>query len=477
VNGASEGLLQRPPRDGFLLSVHLRWILTVTAVVVLSAGVVSWALEKPAYQTEVKVLVGPRVVAGGAPLLPDMETEAQVATSGVVRADAARTAGVSPAYLQKRLSVTVPADSTVLQIRYSDATPATARSRATAVTDAYVTYRAGQASVLSPASTPRDATRPKYLLNLLAALVVGLALGTASALLRDRLDDRLRGPADLKRLVDLPVLATVPAPAAATEPHDGVAGPPLVSLPAPDSAAAEQYQFVRVKLESAAAQLAVHDARSAVLVLVTSAAADDGATTVAASTAVALARAGRRVLLVQDDPHARTSLELSGVDGLRVTSFPRVEGAVGRMDDRAAHELIDRARADGDFVVLRARPVLAVPEALVLADRVDLVLLVALAGSTTRRELHAAVAELQEARARLAGAVVLQRVGQQPEPVPPRAAPAKAPGPGLDRPTAPRSSADQYQRDAEDRQDAQDQQDASGARVDAYPPLPEARRG
>ena len=152
-------------RDRSLLEAQARWILTVTLVAVAAALVLAWALHDPAYRSRVQVVVTPAFAPGGAPLPTNMETERAIVLSRTVASVAAETTGTSPGHLQRGLSVTVPAGTTVLELEYEDSTAAAAQRNARAIADAYTVYRDGQAAVLGPATAPRSTTTPSYLVD------------------------------------------------------------------------------------------------------------------------------------------------------------------------------------------------------------------------------------------------------------------------------------------------------------------------
>ena len=76
-------------------------------------------------------------------------------------------------------------------------------------------------------------------------------------------------------------------------------------------------------------------------------------------------------------------------------------------------ELIERWRSEYDHVVIDTSPVCMFTDAVVLGARADAVLLVARAGSTTKRVLRHTRDVLQRANVNLAG-VVLNGVDRQP---------------------------------------------------------------
>ena len=67
-------------------------------------------------------------------------------------------------------------------------------------------------NVLSPASPPLLPSSPKLLLNTLVAIFLGTLMAVGSALVRELLDRRVRGPQDLVESLGLPMLGVMPKP-------------------------------------------------------------------------------------------------------------------------------------------------------------------------------------------------------------------------------------------------------------------------
>ncbi|MFI6788716.1 Wzz/FepE/Etk N-terminal domain-containing protein [Nonomuraea sp. NPDC050383] len=86
-------------------------------------------------------------------------------------------------------------------------------------------------SVISEAVPPTDPAWPSLPLFLGTGLMLGLLLGAGAATARDRLDTRLRTPADVERLTGLPVVAALP--------HAGRTSPDGTRRAGTDSAGAE----------------------------------------------------------------------------------------------------------------------------------------------------------------------------------------------------------------------------------------------
>jgi chain length determinant protein EpsF len=67
-------------------------------------------------------------------------------------------------------------------------------------------------NVLSAATPPLKPSSPKLLLNTLVAIFLGGLLGVGTALMRELLDRRVRGPQDLVEALGLPMLGVMPKP-------------------------------------------------------------------------------------------------------------------------------------------------------------------------------------------------------------------------------------------------------------------------
>jgi capsular exopolysaccharide synthesis family protein len=428
----------------FLLA-HLRWILIITlAVVAAAAGYVRH--QTPQYQAQAAVNVWFASPAPAALQGPNMVTEKGIVSSGAILGIASRILGVRQSVLLKGISVNVPAGSSIMDIAYSDPVAWIARDRAQVIAEAYVAYRAPapaakgtnakaatqtvttlRASLITPATLPTSTSSPNAVVDILAALVVGLGLAIGSAALRDHLDDRFRGPLDLEARTGAPVLALVPAfrtasRAPATE---------LALLWSPDSVVAEAYRSLRTRVLTEAAE------RRAKTVLVTSPGWENKGT-VAANLAVALAQSGRRTILVCADLRWGRTHELFGArndEGLTTLLDGRADSAavlrstaVGKLRllppgpiPRDPAEVLQRTtlrtvigvlRSQADFVIIEAPPILASPDFNPLAQRAEMVLLVGDARKTTRSHLQAALREAGDAAGKLAGCV-LYNVGRR----------------------------------------------------------------
>jgi succinoglycan biosynthesis transport protein ExoP len=275
----------------------------------------------------------------------------------------------------------------------------------------------------APAILPEKPSSPKLAVNVILGLLVGLGFGIGLAFLREKLDDRLRGRADLEERLGAPVLAVVPKIPGWKRRH----GARLVAVDHPRGAAAEAYRTLRTGVMFTAAQ------RGMKVLMITSASAGEGKSTTAANLAVGLAEAGKRVILLSADlrnPRAHEffglknyvglSNALSGevkpwealqspekLETLRVmASGPVPSKPAELLQSERMGELLSQLRDVADYVIVDTAPVLIVADALAVAPLADAVLVVADAQATTRGALTHAREQLDQVQAAVTGAVL-----------------------------------------------------------------------
>ena len=284
---------------------------------------------------------------------------------------------------------------------------------------------------LTVVSAPRRPHAPLPMLSpALAGLIgmtAGLLLALAVVLLLHQLDDTIRRLDDLQAALDVPALAALAA-------LDGESpAQRVVMRHAPLSPSAEGYRLLRTNLQFAAAAASLHT------LLITSAGPAEGKSTTAANLAVALAQAGRRVILVDADLRRPSQQRLfgkpnnlglsaallhptlsplafvceSGVSGLSLLlSGPLPPNPAELLASRRMQQLIADLAAAADVVIFDTPPALVAADALILAGRADGAILVTDQGRTRRVLARLALARLTAVRARILGAVLNRDAGQ-----------------------------------------------------------------
>ena len=291
----------------------------------------------------------------------------------------------------------------------------------------------GGADVLTPAEPPGAPFAPNVGRTGVLAAMAGVLLGMALAFVADFADDSIRDEEDLDRSkLGVPVLGSVPAVRGWRK--EGSAH--LVSLVDPASSAAEGYRGLRTALQFLAVERPIR------VIQVTSPQVSEGKSTATANLAVALARAGQRVIVVCCDlrrPRVHDFFDLPrglGLTSVLVGDVPldralqrfEVEGddldleilASGPLPPNPSEllaserftQILDAVKARADIVVIDSPPLLPVFDAAVLTASVDATIVVARPGRTTRKSLGKALAVLRRVNAPLVG-ILLNGVRQE----------------------------------------------------------------
>jgi Mrp family chromosome partitioning ATPase len=159
--------------------------------------------------------------------------------------------------------------------------------------------------------------QPRPARNGILGLALGIVLGFGLAFLRETLDTRVRSAEEIEERLGLPLLARVPEPPRRFRKHDMP-----VMLAEPEAPQAEIFRLLRTNLEFVRM---THNPRT---ILVTSALEREGKSTTSANLAIALARAGQRVALVDLDlrrPALARFFDLPGRLGLTQIALRQAE--------------------------------------------------------------------------------------------------------------------------------------------------------
>ena len=266
-------------------------------------------------------------------------------------------------------------------------------------------------AVLVEPATEAVALGPEPEKQAVFGIALGLLLGLGLAFLRDALDTTVHSTDLVARELRLTLLGRIPEP-----PRKLRRERALVTLAEPHGPHAEAFRMLMSNIELKNRE---SDAR---IVLITSAIEREGKSTTAANLAVVLARAGKRVVLVDFDAHgpglhhfvdrlplhnkaglsevlrdeAPLSSVLSEVDVSLGSSW--ISSSNGREPNRPAGRLellppgaapsgptnvvvplgdvLDRLRQRSDIVLLDAPPLLRIADAVAAASHVDALLLV-----------------------------------------------------------------------------------------------------
>jgi succinoglycan biosynthesis transport protein ExoP len=289
---------------------------------------------------------------------------------------------------------------------------------------------------------------PKMWLNVLLAFLFATFFSVGAAVLSDVLDNTVRDPDQISRLMNADVIGSLPAVKDWRRHLSPIQGVHVLN------GASSNGNGALVKANGVADQAlsnyeeAIRTLRNSILltdfdrrlrsVLLTSASPSEGKSTVAAHLAATHASQHKRTLLIDGDlrrPSVHRLYQVPNSVGLSNVLLEQISwrDAVIRIDDpkgldvlpagpstrRASDligmglaELIEEATREYDLVVLDAPPLLGFAEPLQMATAVDGVIVVARAGDTSRKALNTVITTLTRLRANLVG-VVLNEVHRE----------------------------------------------------------------
>jgi capsular exopolysaccharide synthesis family protein len=372
-------------RDYARLLLRRKWIVLAT-VLLVPALAVFFALRQPSlYKASSQVLLKQGNLAATLSGIQDTsvyldpnrvaQTQIELASTPAVATRVLKAAGVksrTPGQLLGSLSIAPEPNADILDFSVTDRDPALAVRLANAYASQYTIFRrqldtasldkalidvrqridelnaAGQSgyanSLVAKAqqlqtlkalensnavvSRPADGAgqvqpRPKRYGVL--GLALGLMLGIGLALIWDALDTRIRSAEEIAQRLGLPLLGRLPEPPKPIQRADA-----LVMLEEPTSVQAEAFRVLRTNFDF------VNVERNARSIMVTSALEEEGKSTTVANLAIALARTGRRVVLVDLDlrrPYLDRFFKLDGRPGVTnvVLGHATLEEATARV--------------------------------------------------------------------------------------------------------------------------------------------------
>jgi capsular exopolysaccharide synthesis family protein len=284
-----------------------------------------------------------------------------------------------------------------------------------------------QAVTVAMAEVPESPFSPNVPLELAIGLLAGLLLGTAAALTREALDNRVRDRGVVAELTPLPVIGEIPPVPSAR-----------VLVTDPTSGSAEAFRSLRTNLQFL--RLPTDSASDLHVLAVSSSVSGEGKSTVALNLAASLAETGQSVLLLDADLRRPTVATITGLEGaVGLTTVLLGQAALadvvqewgssglhvlpaGGLPPNPAEllgsprmqSLLREMRGRYRFVVIDSPPLLPVADAAVLSQYVDGVLVIADVTRARRRQLEAALRTLTQIDAPTLG-VVLTRVPRKAE--------------------------------------------------------------
>jgi capsular exopolysaccharide synthesis family protein len=476
------------------------WIVLVAVLVAVGAAYFVSSRETPAYEATAQVeygansiteIINPGAKVSSAVIQQEVATAAENAHTTTVAnltLQAAHIRSLTPAQLLDETSVTPSTTSTFITFAITDRFPARARQLATTYARTYVAWsnqkavagiqghirslqkeinqlnrqiaiqgaKNGAGSVtglnneltvkekaqqtwqtamqslsnnnaVTQSATSSSKVRPATTKNVAMGLGLGIVIGLVLISLAEALDTRIRRSDEISERLGLPLLTRIPIPPRSLRKTGS-----LGMLDDEGGLQSEAYRKLRINLDFANLSI------KARTIMITSATEQEGKSTTVANLAIALARAGRRVVLVDLDlrkPFIDHFFDLTGRPGLTdvalgnvtldqalwsipfpgsdagpqsgslyvLPSGPMPPNPADLIESAVVSEVLLDLAERADVVLLDSAPLLPVSDGIVLSNKVD-AMLVVVRGSTIKRPM---LSELQ----RVLGACPCAKLG------------------------------------------------------------------
>ncbi len=282
---------------------------------------------------------------------------------------------------------------------------------------------ANRVVLLQPERIPTQMSLPTWKVMIPGGMAAGIALMGALALLREIVDQRIKGPSDVSIIPRTRLVGWVPD---AAEDLAGQGAPETAFRDRPKGVLAESYRQIRSGL---AKRIQAADYRT---LLVLAGMPGSGASTTVANLAVAFATADRRVLMIDANfrrPSLHRTFGLQESPGLgdvlgKAAEFAQVVQATStqnldlltagskehrvfeRLSTEAMSEVLSKARAAYDLVIIDVAPAIVAGDGVSLAQRCDANLLVIRALAEKRGMVARFRQELSEVKGEFLGVIV-----------------------------------------------------------------------
>ncbi|MBU4268315.1 MAG: polysaccharide biosynthesis tyrosine autokinase [Acidobacteria bacterium] len=302
--------------------------------------------------------------------------------------------------------------------------------------------------IVDRAEIPTRAFSPNKQRTLLLALMLGLGGGIFLIFALNYLDNTVKSPEEVEKLLHLPALGFIPAVGAKPgqsyyqhyysdrkkqQSEQKLKAVEFVNLNDPESTFAEHYRNIRTSL------LLSTPAAPPKVMVVTSALPQEGKTVTVVNLAVAFTQLGKKVLIIDCDlrrPRLHKIFRIKNLAG--VTSFlvgrSRLEDILYRYPNepnlhvipsgpippnpveliisKGLGEMMAKLRQHYDFIFIDAPPLMGISDAILLGEHADGLLLVAWGGKTPRKVIEKAKNEIEKYNVKLFG-LILNKVNMR----------------------------------------------------------------
>ncbi|MBU3200982.1 polysaccharide biosynthesis tyrosine autokinase [Clostridium estertheticum] len=382
-----------------IIRKRIKLIVLITVFATIITGIVSFYVLKPVYEAKCTVIVGKdstdKITASEVTMYQDLiQTYSQIAKSRVVAENALGrlNLGVSWEEFMSNVDITPETGTQIVDISYKNQNTEVAEQGANALSQAFIEESqkllpSGSVKIMDKALTTEAPIKPNKMLNIFIAFILGLIFSASLVFFIDYLDNTIKNEEDVERKLGLPTMGLIPKQNKMEN---------LIVEKQPKSAVTEAFKSMRTNL------LFSMENRGINTLMVSSSIPKEGKTSVSTNVAFAIAKAGKRVLLVDCDlrkPNVHRCFNISNNEGLAdiILKERKVEESIIKINDnfnvitagivnynssellssQKMQNFINDMEKEYDYVILDTPPIVAFTDALTLVtDKIGVILVI-----------------------------------------------------------------------------------------------------
>lgn len=212
-----------------IIRKRLTLIIAITLVSTFIAGILSFYILPPIYKATVTLFAGRSTNSDGSndsiqalyndvllgqQLVKDYR-EIAVSRTVLERVIKELNLRMTPEQLSNMVSVDLKNDTRILMINIESKSPKFAATVANKLAEVFIEavqriMKIENVQIVDKAVIPDKPEKPKKLLNIVVAFVLGLMVGVGIAFFIEYLDNTIKTPDDVEKYLELPVLAVIP---------------------------------------------------------------------------------------------------------------------------------------------------------------------------------------------------------------------------------------------------------------------------
>ncbi|MEW9123456.1 MAG: Wzz/FepE/Etk N-terminal domain-containing protein [Thermotaleaceae bacterium] len=212
-------------REYFQIIVKRIWlILLIGFLFAATSGIISFFVLEPVYETSTTLMVGKTKeqetqIQYNDVLLSQklVKTYGEIAKSRTVSKEVIDNLKLemTPEELKGKVSVNLVGDTEIIMVKVQDTDPALTATLANNLAQVFMKHvvrimKVDNVQVIDKAEIPIRPIKPRPMLNIAIATMIGLMLGLGIVFLLEYLDNTIKTPGDVEKHLDLPIIGAIP---------------------------------------------------------------------------------------------------------------------------------------------------------------------------------------------------------------------------------------------------------------------------